>query len=167
VRHDASAVLILPARTADDLAAATRLFRAYAASLDVDLSFQNFEAEVTGLPGKYAPLAGALLLARPADGAAVGCVGLRPIEPAGCCEMKRLYVAPQARGFGLGERLVDAVLREAERLGYAEMRLDTLPSMAAAVALYRRAGFEPMAPYYYNPVAGTLFMRRPLVARPS
>jgi N-acetylglutamate synthase-like GNAT family acetyltransferase len=79
--------------------------------------------------GKYAPPAGELLLARFANGTPVGCVGLRPIEEDGCCEMKRLYVAPEARGSGLGERLVAAVMREAERIGYREVRLDTLPFM--------------------------------------
>src|SRR6478672_5442486 len=99
---------IAPVRTADDLAAAVTLFRAYAASLDVDLSYQNFEAEMAAMPGKYAPPAGELLLARDRNGMPVGCVGLRPIEPIGCCEMKRLYVAPDGRGLGRGERLVDA-----------------------------------------------------------
>ena len=155
---------IVPVRTAEDLAATVKLFRAYAASLDVDLSYQNFEAEMAAMPGKYAPPAGELLLARDRNSMPIGCVGLRPIEPDSCCEMKRLYVAPDGRGLGLGERLVDAVVREAERIGYREMRLDTLPSMAGAQALYRKLGFEVMAPYYDTPVVGTLFMRRGLKA---
>jgi ribosomal protein S18 acetylase RimI-like enzyme len=153
---------IAPVRTADDLASAVKLFRAYASSLGVDLSFQNFEAEMEGMPGKYAPPAGELLLARDSNGIAVGCVALRPIEPHGCCEMKRLYVSSEGRGSGIGERLVEVVVREAERIGYREMRLDTLPSMAAAMALYRKFGFEPMEAYYDNPVIGTIFMRRSL-----
>ncbi len=157
---------IAPVRTADDLAAAVALFRAYAASLEIDLSYQDFAAEMEAMPGKYAPPAGELLLARYAGGTPVGCVGLRPIEPRGCCEMKRLYVAPEGRGGGLGETLVDAILRAAERIGYREMRLDTLPSMAAAIALYRKFGFEPIEPYYETPVTGTIFMRRSLI-RPS
>jgi GNAT superfamily N-acetyltransferase len=122
---------IAPVRTATNLASTVRLFRAYASSLDIDLSYQDFEAEMEAMPGKYAP-AGELLLARDSNGTPVGCVGLRPIEPDGCCEMKRLYVSPEVRGLGLGERLVDAVVKEAERIGYREMRLDTLPSMAGA-----------------------------------
>src|SRR5690606_10510485 len=153
---------IAPVRAPDDLAAAVALFRAYASSLEIDLSYQNFEAEMRAMPGKYAPPAGELLLARRSDGAPVGCVALRPIEPDGCCEMKRLYVAPEGRGRGLGERLVAAILRTAERIGYREMRLDTLPSMTGAIALYRRFGFEPIAPYYDTPVTGTIFMRRTL-----
>src|SRR3954447_17821457 len=78
----------------------------------------------------------------------LGCFTLRPLDAHGRCELKRLYVAPQGRGIGLGRRLVEAILREAERIGYREMRLDTLPSMAEALAVYRRAGFEPMEPYY-------------------
>lgn len=157
--------LIAPARTAADLTAAARLFRAYAASLDIDLSYQDFAAELAGLPGKYAPPAGALLLARDPQGEALGCVALRPIAPEGCCEMKRLYVAPQGRGLGLGRALVDAILGEAVRIGHREMRLDTLPTMTAALALYRRAGFAPIARYYDTPVAGTIFLGRTLTDR--
>jgi GNAT superfamily N-acetyltransferase len=148
--------------TVGDLEAAKGLFEEYAASLGVDLGYQNFAAELAGLPGRYAPPEGALLLARGGAGEPLGCVGLRPLAPAGCCEMKRLYVSPRARGLGLGRALVDAVLGEAARIGYREMRLDTLPSMAGAIALYRSAGFEPIAPYYDTPLAGTIFLRRRL-----
>jgi ribosomal protein S18 acetylase RimI-like enzyme len=163
--HEPPCFRIAPVRTANDLASTVRLFRAYASSLDIDLSYQDFEAEMEAMPGKYAPPAGELLLARHPNGTPVGCVGLRPIEPHGCCEMKRLYVSPEGRGFGLGERLVDAVVKEAERIGYREMRLDTLPSMTGAIALYRKLGFEPMNPYYDTPVIGTIFMRRSLTER--
>ncbi len=156
--------LILRVRTAADLASTTGLFRAYAASLGLDLAYQNFAAELEAMPGRYAPPAGELFLARDAGGAPVGCVGLRPIQPSGCCEMKRLYVAPQGRGSGLGRRLVEAVVQEAKRIGYLEMRLDTLPSMTAAAELYRSLGFEPTEPYYETPVVGTLFMRRLLLS---
>ena len=156
---------IAPVRTATDLASTLRLFKDYASSLEIDLSYQGFEAEMEAMPGKYAPPAGELLLARDSNNTAVGCVGLRPIEPHGCCEMKRLYVSLEVRGFGLGERLVDAVVKEAERIGYREMRLDTLPSMAGAIALYLKLGFEPVEPYYDTPVTGTIFMRRSLIAR--
>jgi ribosomal protein S18 acetylase RimI-like enzyme len=158
---------ITPVRTANDLASTVKLFRAYASSLDIDLSYQDFEAEMEAMPGKYAPSAGELLLSRDSNGFPMGCVGLRPIEPQGCCEMKRLYVSPEGRGFGLGERLVNAVVKEAKRIGYREMRLDTLPSMAEAVALYRKLGFEPIEPYYDTPVTGTIFMRRSLPSFPG
>jgi ribosomal protein S18 acetylase RimI-like enzyme len=154
---------ITPVRTANDLTSTVRLFGAYASFLDIDLYYQGFEAEMEAMPGKYTPPAGELLLARDSNGAAVGCVGLRPIEPHGCCEMKRLYVSPEVRGLGLGEKLVDAVVREAERIGYREMRLDTLPSIAGAIALYRKLGFKPVEPYYETPVIGTIFIRRSLI----
>jgi GNAT superfamily N-acetyltransferase len=149
-------------RSPADLDATIKLFRAYAASLDIDLSYQDFEGEMQALPGKYAPPTGELFLARDAGGRPVGCVGLRAVEPEGCCEMKRLYVLPEARGTGLGKALIDAVVREAGRIGYREMRLDTLPSMLEAQTLYRRCGFEAMEAYYATPVTGTLFMRRSL-----
>jgi ribosomal protein S18 acetylase RimI-like enzyme len=157
---------IKPVCAAADLAATVTLFGAYAAGLDIDLAFQGFEAEMAGMPGKYAPPAGALLLARDGADEPVGCIGLRPILPAGCCEMKRLYVAPRGRGLGLGRALIDAIIGEAIRIGYREVRLDTLPAMTAAIALYRKAGFEPIAPYYDTPVAGTVFLRRLLGALP-
>jgi ribosomal protein S18 acetylase RimI-like enzyme len=158
--HERRSFYIAPVRTPDDLASVVNLFRAYASALDVDLSYQNFEAEMEAMPGKYAPPAGELLLARRVDGTPAGCVGLRPIDADGCCEMKRLYVSPEGRGRGLGRKLADAIVREAERIGYREMRLDTLPIMAEAIALYRRSGFEPIASYYDTPVIGTIFMRR-------
>ncbi len=153
---------IIAVRTPDDLAATIALFRAYAASLGVDLAYQDFEAELAAMPGKYAPPTGELLLARGVDGAPLGCVGLRPIDPDGCCEMKRLYVSPDARGMGLGRALVEAVLDAAGRLGFRELRLDTLPDMADAQALYARMGFVRIAPYYDTPIAGTVFMARAL-----
>ena len=153
---------IVPAMFAADLDAVKRLFTAYASALGIDLSYQGFEAELAGLPGKYAAPSGALLIARPMDGEPLGCVALRPLDDAGRCEMKRLYVSPRARGLGLGKALVDAVIAKATRIGYHEMRLDTLPTMGEAIALYRKAGFLPIDPYYETPVAGTIFMGRRL-----
>jgi ribosomal protein S18 acetylase RimI-like enzyme len=153
---------IVSAGSSADLDAVKRLFTAYAAALGIDLSYQGFEAELAGLPGKYAPPSGALLIAWGTDGEPLGCVALRPLDDAGRCEMKRLYVSPQARGLRLGKALVDAVVTEAARIGYGEMRLDTLPTMGEAIALYRKAGFQPIDPYYETPVAGTIFMGRRL-----
>lgn len=135
---------------------AKRLFAEYAGSLDVDLEFQDFERELRELPGEYAPPAGSLLLALDGEEAA-GCVALRELGGA-MCEMKRLYVRPAFRSTGLGRRLAEAVMDEARSIGYRRMRLDTLPSMQAAAALYTSLGFREIAAYRYNPVAGSKFM---------
>jgi ribosomal protein S18 acetylase RimI-like enzyme len=149
---------IQPASLPTDLPALTSLFRAYAASLPIDLGYQGFDGELAALPGKYAPPAGALLIARDANGAALGCVAMRPLDDEGVCEMKRLYVAPAGRGQGFGKALALALIEAARTGGYREMRLDTLPTMADAQALYRTLGFEEMAPYYDTPIAGTVFL---------
>ena len=154
---------IKPVRSAADLEATVQLFKAYASSLGIDLAYQDFATELATLPGKYAVQGGELLLAREKNGEPSGCVGLRPIKSFGCCEMKRLYVSPKARGLGLGKALIDAIIREAVRIGYSEMRLDTLPNMATAIFLYKKAGFVPIEPYYETPIPGTLFLARPLV----
>jgi ribosomal protein S18 acetylase RimI-like enzyme len=151
-------------RSVADLEAVAQLFKAYAAAIGIDLGYQDFDTELATLPGRYATPAGELLLARDRNGAPLGCVGLRPIEPDGCCEMKRLYVSPDARGLGLGKALIVAIIREAERIGYREMRLDTLSTMAEAILLYEQAGFRPIEAYYQTPIAGTLFFARRLAA---
>ncbi len=145
-------------RSPEDLKATMALFDAYAASLGINLSYQNFVAEMADMPGKYAPPQGELLLARDKDGAAIGCVGLRPLADEGCCEMKRLYVAPPGRGLGLGKALAEAIVGDARRIGYREMRLDTLPSLTAAIALYARMGFVKIPAYYDTPIKGTIFL---------
>lgn len=149
---------IFPATTVDDLCAVADLFQDYAASLPVDLGYQDFAAELAGLPGKYAAPGGALLLARDVGGAALGCVALRPLEGDGLCEMKRLFLAPNARGMGLGRALAEAIVAAARDRGYRELRLDTLPSMATAIALYEALGFERIEPYYAPTPPGTVFM---------
>ncbi len=155
---------IRPVRSADDLATTIELFQAYAASLGVDLSYQDFRGELAALPGKYAPPRGELFLARNKDGEPLGCAALRPMEVDGCCEIKRLYVAPSARGMGLGRALVDTVLETATGIGYRDICLDSLPAMIEAITLYRKAGFTTITPYYDTPVAGTVFLGRRLDA---
>ena len=148
---------------AGDLTATLELFQAYALSLEVDLSYQDFAAEMAAKPGKYAPPSGGLLLARDNDEQPVGCVGLRPPPIDGCCEMKRLYVSPRGRGLGPGKALMNAIVKEAKLIGYREIRLDTLPTMTEAISLYKKAGFVSIAPYYETPVVGTLFLAKRLV----
>lgn len=155
---------IVEAAGADDMQAVRRLFRAYQEWLGVDLCFQGFEAELAGLPGAYAPPAGALLLARAPDGAAVGVVGVRPLAAPGVCEMKRLYVVPGVRGHGLGRRLAEAVIVRARAAGHRRMVLDTLPHLDAALALYRDLGFHAGQRYNDNPLDGVMFLERDLTA---
>ena len=128
------------------------MLREYAAWLEVDLCFQNFEQELAGLPGDYAPPRGRLLFA---EGA--GCIALRAIDEE-ICEMKRLYVRPQHRGSGLGRRLVQAIIDEARAIGYRRIRLDTMPKMDSAQKLYASLGFHEIAPYRYNPEPGARFL---------
>jgi len=147
---------IVDGSTADRLPLVRTLFEEYAASLEFGLEFQEFERELSELPWEYAPPEGRLLLAVDGDDVA-GCVALRKLE-GDVCEMKRLYVRPAFRRSGAGRVLDEAVIAEARRAGYERMRLDTVPSMEAARALYRSLGFVEIEPYRFNPIAGTCFM---------
>ncbi len=142
-------------------AASTAIFREYGDSLGIDLSFQNFEEELTSLPGLYAAPRGTLLLAW-VDGELAGCCALRPIDDVdvpNAAEMKRLYVRPAFRRFGLGRLLAEAVLDAARRMGYSSVLLDTLDDMEAARALYEELGFVEIPPYYHNPLPGSHYLR--------
>ena len=139
------------------IAQARELFMEYAQSLGFSLCFQNFDKELAGLPGDYAPPKGRLLLAE-FEGELAGCVALHKLET-GVCEMKRLYLRPQFRGKGLGRGLAETIIGEARSIGYRSVRLDTVePVMKDAVAMYRRLGFREIAPYRPNPMQGTLYM---------
>jgi putative acetyltransferase len=145
------------AQSPEDIEHARELFKEYAAWLEIDLCFQNFEQELAELPGEYAPPNGRLFLASRDTGIA-GCVALRKIGE-GTCEIKRLFVRPEFREQGLGRKLAGAMIQEARQLGYARMRLDTLPpKMNDAIGLYRSLGFVEIEPYYNNPVPGAKFM---------
>ena len=154
---------IFGAKSSQDIQSARTLFEEYAASLGISLCFQNFDQELKGLPGKYAPPDGLLLLATENNELA-GCIALRKLEP-GICEMKRLFVRPGFRSHGLGRELVQTIIDEARKLGYTHMRLDTLPGlMEKAIALYRSFGFVDIAPYCQNPVEGAKFMELELLS---
>jgi len=162
MRHAPAALSVAPPATRADWRDARRLVEEYAATLGVDLQFQDFAAELANFEREYAAPAGAFLLARDA-GAAIGCVGLRRFDD-DRGEIKRLYVVPAARSRGAGAALVHGIVAAGRRLGYARLVLDTLPSMTAAQELYRRLGFRPVAPYRFNPVPGTVFLELALRA---
>jgi len=154
---DRSPIDLFQATLPEHMEQARSLFLEYGSSLGFSLCFQSFDEELKNLPGVYGPPSGRLLLARYADHAA-GCVALRKLE-AGVCEMKRLYVRPGDRGLGLGRMLVERVIAEARAIGYERMRLDTIASaMKDAIALYRRMGFQEIAPYSAIPLASALWM---------
>ena len=152
---------ILKAESDEDIEQVRTLFSEYAATLDFDLDFQDFEEELTNLPGDYVRPRGCLLLAV-YKGQPVGCVGLKKLSE-GVCEMKRLYVKERLRGLGIGRALTKAIIEQAGRIGYNSMRLDTVPAMEAARALYVSVGFKQIGPYRYNPIEGAVFMELRLV----
>lgn len=146
--------------TPESLETVRSLFIDYQASLEIDLCFQGFEEELANLPGEYAEPMGALLLAF-VDGFPAGCCAFRPLvnsDHVNACEMKRLFVRPAFRSFGLGRQLVGRTMVQAQMAGYTTMLLDTLNDMETARALYQEAGFEEVAPYYHNPIPGAHYL---------
>jgi putative acetyltransferase len=154
-------IRVVQANTPAQLESARELFREYAAGLGIDLCFQNFDAELAGLPGDYAEPGGALLLAYVNDDLA-GCVAMRSlhdVDHANACEMKRLFVRRAFRRYGLGRALAQALIDRAASVGYSAMLLDTLDDMESARGLYATLGFEEVAPYYFNPIPGAHYLK--------
>ena len=158
--HNPDIVCFTPT-TAEQINATRDLFTEYAAQLEVDLGFQDFDAELTGLPGEYCAPRGALLLAL-VDGQLAGCCAMRPLDALdypNACEMKRLYVRKAFRRFGIGRQLAQGILDAAQVAGYHHLVLDTLSDMESARALYEDLGFESIPPYYHNPIAGAHYLK--------
>jgi ribosomal protein S18 acetylase RimI-like enzyme len=159
---------IRPARPAD-IPEVRAMLAEYVAWIGLDLAFQEIDAEIDGLPGEYAPPRGALFVVPERSAVArsakverlAAMIAIRPIDDV-TCEMKRLFVRPEARGRGLARRLITRALDEARELDYEEIRLDTLPMMGDAQALYLALGFVDIPPYYETPIAGTRFMAKRL-----
>jgi len=148
-------------QTPEQIEQARELFLEYANSLGFSLCFQNFDKELAGLPGDYAPPGGRLLLAE-YDHQLAGCVAFHRFDDT-ACEMKRLYIRPSFRGLGLGRTLAERILAEAAGIGFERVRLDTVAGvMDDAIALYRRLGFREIEPYRQNPIAGALYMEKEL-----
>lgn len=151
------------AHTKTEIEAVRDLFREYEAFLKVDLCFQSFEEELAGLPGKYARPNGDLLIGL--DGKKIiGCVAVRRLQN-NVCEMKRLYVKPEARGTGLGKQLALRIIEVAKELGFSVMRLDTLDWLKEALYLYEELGFQKRDPYYENPLPGVVYLELDLMKR--
>lgn len=148
---------IYQAKAEKDINEVQLLFREYETALGVDLCFQSFSEELAGLPGKYAPPQGALLLAETGRGVA-GCVALRKIGEH-ACEMKRLFVRPEYRAQGIGRKLAQEIINRACAAGYREIFLDTLSGLEKALTLYRSLGFRETVPYYNNPLSGVVYLR--------
>ena len=151
--------LLIP--TPEEMDAVRQIFQEYADSLNIDLEFQGFETEIAELPGEYAEPRGQILLAQ-VDGVIAGCCALRPLDDCdypNAAEMKRLYVRQAFRGFGLGRQLAEAMLDAARQAGYDYVLLDTLDDMEAARVLYVDLGFEPIEPYYHNPLPGAHYLK--------
>jgi putative acetyltransferase len=157
-------ISIIAVSTAAQVDAVRLLFAEYAASIGIDLCFQNFDEELAQLPGDYSEPRGALLVATDGDVFA-GCCALRAVDNVdytNACEMKRLYVKPSHRGLGVGRLLAEAIVEHARMAGYDCILLDTLDDMESARALYAELGFEEVPPYYYNPIAGAHYLKADL-----
>jgi ribosomal protein S18 acetylase RimI-like enzyme len=152
--------IVIRAADQRDIPEVRRMLQEYVQWIGLDLAFQEIDAELSGLPGDYTPPGGALLVAVSGD-RHVGMIAVRPLD-GDVAEMKRLYVRPSARGHGLARRLIAHICEHARTNGYREIRLDTLPKMGEAQALYEALGFHDIAPYYDTPITGTRFMARKL-----
>ncbi|RPI17313.1 MAG: GNAT family N-acetyltransferase [Ignavibacteriae bacterium] len=153
-------IIIKQANNDNEIKIIKQLFLEYANSLNFDLCFQDFDKEIEGLPGKYDLPAGRLLICY-VDDTPAGCIALRKIDDE-ICEMKRLYVKPEFRGYKIGLKLVEYLLNEARNSGYKKMRLDTLPVMDKAINLYKQFGFYEIEPYIFNPLPEAKYMERVL-----
>lgn len=148
-------IALIPAESQEQVATVRELFCEYSDAIGVNLEYQGFTAELEALPSPYVPPHGTLLIAQ-INGDVAGCVALRRLDHQ-IGEMKRLYVRPAFRGWGLGEHLIEAAIQAARHAGYTTLRLDTLPSMATAQGLYRKLGFSEIPAYNNTHLPGTRF----------
>ncbi|MCB0375697.1 MAG: GNAT family N-acetyltransferase [Sinomicrobium sp.] len=161
MKDEQPALTFREARTGNDYENAAALFKAYAGTLDIDLGFQDFDNELKNIRSEYGRPHGVIIIALKNEKEYIGCAGVRKFEGS-ICELKRMYVVKAARGEGIGKALLQKAVEAARALGYAKMRLDTLPAMQRAIQLYEKEGFYEIAPYRYNPVAGTRYYEKEL-----
>lgn len=163
IKEAMTTFVITKVRSPEDLTVVSDLFIAYTKWLNIDLTYQNFKAELTSLPGKYSPPGGELLLARSTiSKEPLGCVALRPLMAPACAELKRLYVTPEGRGTGVGKALIKAIMATGKESGYTEIKLDTLRHMEAALGIYKSFGFVECEKYYETPMEDTVFLKKEL-----
>ncbi|MEO6721351.1 MAG: GNAT family N-acetyltransferase [Ferruginibacter sp.] len=144
----------------EEYEAAKQLFTEYATSINIDLDFQQFDKELQTLMTMYGPPSGGIILAKQ-DEHFIGCVGIRKInETVG--EMKRMYLKPEHQNKGLGKILLGKAFDLARACNYNKIRLDTLNEMVSAIALYKKAGFYEIEPYYFNPIPTAVYFEREL-----
>lgn len=155
-------VELIEATSSEDFEIAILLFKEYASQLPIDLEFQNFSEEIKHIESQYARPKGVLFIARDKEGKELGCFGIRALEGS-ICELKRMYVKPEARGLGIGKLMLEKSLEIGKELGYQKMRLDTLPTMHKAICLYEKVGFYAIEPYRFNPVNGTKYFQIDLI----
>lgn len=146
------------AETKDHFDDAKDIIIAYSGFLGIDLAFQGFSNELESLKEMYSSPTGCMILAE-ASNKVVGAVGLRYLSD-GVAEMKRMFVLPEFQGHGIGNSLVIEVLKQAKRLGYHSVKLDSIPELDSALALYTKHGFSPIKSYRYNPHPSAIFMER-------
>jgi GNAT superfamily N-acetyltransferase len=144
------------AQSENDYAIAKELFLEYASQLGVDLGFQNFDKEVETIKSEYALPEGALFIGFDREQNPIGCFAVRKFKDS-VCELKRMYLQPRMQGHGAGSVMLKKAIAVAKELGYERMRLDTLPTMQAAINLYRKNGFYEIPPYRFNPIEGTKY----------
>ena len=144
----------------DEYAAAAALFREYAAWLNIDLCFQDFEHELADLKSMYGPPAGGIILCFD-SGIYIGCVAIRPKENE-IAELKRMFVKTNWQQKGIGSELLKRALHLAVQCGYKKIRLDTLSDMIPAVQLYLKNGFYEIPSYYHNPESTAVYFEKRL-----
>jgi ribosomal protein S18 acetylase RimI-like enzyme len=148
------------ANTIEQFADGRKIFEEYAASLNFDLCFQGFAEELDNLDKQYNAPTGALIVAYDGN-IAIAAVGVRYFSEH-TAELKRMYVKQNYRGFKIGRELLAQAINCAKELGYHKILLDTRPSMANAISLYRDFGFIDISPYRHNPYPDAIFMEKRL-----
>lgn len=155
-------VKLIEATSPYDYTLAVQLFMEYAAQIKIDLAFQNFSKEIENLEAQYSKPKGIIYIAYNEQNSPLGCFGIREFGGA-ICELKRMYLKEEARGLGIGKKMLQTAIVTGKKLGYKKMRLDTLSTMHSAIRLYEKAGFYEIQSYRFNPFDGAKYFEIELV----